>query len=114
MSTIQLSARFKIHKGQLQAFKALGKPCMEVVKEKDTGTRQYDWFFSENETECVVRETYIDSDALLAHVGNLGELFGQLLALSDFNLEIYGAPSEALVEATKPFSVSFYTFFQGM
>ena len=29
--------------------------AMQSVREKDSGTLQYDWFFNNDETECVVK-----------------------------------------------------------
>lgn len=38
MNTIQSVARFKIHPGKLDDFKRLAAKCMELAREKDTGT----------------------------------------------------------------------------
>ena len=114
MKNLQLTARFVIHDGKLEKFKELAKACMQSTKEKDTGTLQYDWYFNKEGTECVVRETYVDSDAILAHIGNLGPLLGDLLAISDFYPELYGAPSEALTNATAALKPRIYAHFQSM
>jgi len=114
MNNLQLTARFVIHNGQLKKFKELAEACMQSTKEKDTGTLQYDWYFNSDETECRVRETYVDSDAILAHIGNLGPLLGELLAITDFYPELYGEPSEALVNATKALKPKIYAHFQSM
>ncbi len=114
MTTLQLTARFVIHDGKLDEFKKVAKACMLSTKEKDTGTLQYDWYFNSDETECRVRETYVDSDAILAHIGNLGPLLGDLLAVSDFYPELYGAPSEALVNATAALKPKIYAHFQSL
>ena len=66
------------------------RACMKSVKEKDTGTLQYDWFLDADQTECVVREHYKDSDAAMEHMGNLGDLLGALLSVCDMSLEVYG------------------------
>lgn len=99
MSQLQVTARLAIHPGKLGEFKAVAAQCMESVRTRDSGTLQYDWFFSADQTECVVRETYRDSDAILEHVGNLGETLHDLLAVCDIDLEIFGAPSPALLAA---------------
>ena len=44
---------------------------MRLVRERDSGTLQYDWFFNDTRTECVVRETYKDSGAVLEHIAIL-------------------------------------------
>ncbi|MEY8021710.1 putative quinol monooxygenase [Muriicola sp. SD30] len=114
MSNIQVTAKFKIHPGKEEEFKELAQACMASVKEKDTGTLQYDWYFSRDGSECKVRETYINSDAVLAHVANLGPLFSQVLALSEFTPEIYGDASDALVGAVEVFKPEVYSHYQGL
>ena len=111
---IQITARLKIHRGKLDEFKRIAEACMKSVREKDTGASQYDWFCNEDQTECHVKERYRDSNAVLEHVANLGETFGHLLAVADFSAEVYGAPSEALLDATKDLELTVYAFFQKM
>ena len=116
MNKIQFTARFRIHAGKLDEAKKIAFECMAIVKEKEEGkgALQYDWFFSTDQTECVVRETYADSNAVLAHMGNLGEPLGQILAISDFELEIYGDMSEELQKAVAALDPKVYSFFQGL
>jgi len=116
MKKVQITAKFKIHKGKLAEFKKIASDCVVAVtkNEKGKGAIQYDWFFSPDETECVVRETYADSNAVLAHMGNVGEMLGQLLAMSDFELEVYGNPSEELQKAAAALNPKVYSFYQGI
>lgn len=72
MDAIQVTARLTIHEGKLEEFKEFAAQCMRSVRERDSGTVQYDWFFSDTHRECVVRETYKDSGAVLEHIANLG------------------------------------------
>ncbi|MBT8280281.1 MAG: antibiotic biosynthesis monooxygenase [Muriicola sp.] len=114
MTNIQVTAKFKIHPGKEEAFKDLAQACIACVKEKDSGTLQYDWFFSKDGRECRVRETYTNSDAVLAHVANLGPLFGQFLELSEFSPEIYGDASDALVGAVDAFKPEVFDYYSGL
>lgn len=116
MKKIQLTAKFKIHQGKVDEFKKIASDCVSTVtkNEKGKGALQYDWFFSPDETDCVVRETYTDSNAVLAHMGNVGELLGQLLAMSDFELEVFGNPSEELQKAAAGLNPKVYSFYQGL
>lgn len=116
MKKIQLNARFKIHPGKFDEVIQIAAECMAIVQKKEVGKGilQYDWFFSPDQTECVVRETYIDSDALMTHMGNLGEPLGRLMGTSDFELEVYGNPSEELQQAGAPLNPKVYSFFQGL
>jgi quinol monooxygenase YgiN len=116
MKEIQITAKFKIHKGKVAEFKKIASDCIVAVgeKEKGKGALQYDWFFSPDNLECVVRETYSDSNAVLAHMGNVGEMLGQLLGMSDFELEIFGNPSEELQKAGAALNPKVYSFYKGL
>ena len=114
MSRLQIAARWKIHNGELEEFKKRAEQCLSVVKAKDTDTLLFDWYFNESQTECVIIETYPDSNALLAHLGNIGDLFGSLLEVGDFEAEIYGSPSQELLNATAGLKKTIYSFYQGL
>jgi len=112
VSELKVIARFAIHGGKLEEFKAVAAGCMESVREKDSGTEQYDWFFNEDRSKCVVLETYASSDAILKHITNLGDLMGQLLGAADMELDIFGEPSAELVEAAAGLAPKIYSPFQ--
>ena len=114
MTELQLTARFAIHNGKLDEFRSLARLCMESVREKDAGTLQYDWFLSTDETECVVTERYRDSAAVLEHAANLGELLPAIAAVADLVIEIYGAPTDELLDAIAGLAPRVYSAFQSM
>lgn len=60
------------------------------------------------------RETYANSDAVLAHLGNLGELLGRLIPLGGgIELELFGSPSEQLRDALAAMNPTVFTYLQG-
>ena len=66
MSELQGIGRFKFHEvGKLEEFKRLSAQAMEIVRAKDTGTLQYEIYFSDDQSECIVLERYTDSEVLL-------------------------------------------------
>jgi quinol monooxygenase YgiN len=90
-------ARFKIQEGKLDEFKRLSAQAMEIVRTKDSGTLQYDTYFNDDESECIVLERFRDSGALIEHSENLGELVEAILAtVSVVHGELLGEPSEEL------------------
>lgn len=115
---LQLSAKMKIRPGMLDGFKSQAAECISEVKRKDTGTIQYDWFISSDNTECEIRETYENSDALLAHVENLREPLKILFEkfATDHSIMIYGDPSPQLLENAKSRRIVLktYSFLQGL
>ncbi len=46
MSRIQTSAKMKIPSGMLEEYKEQVAEYIRQIKEKDTGTLQFDWFIS--------------------------------------------------------------------
>jgi Antibiotic biosynthesis monooxygenase len=97
----------------LAEFKQLAAEALDAVR-GEPGALQYDWFFSDDGTRCVVRETYANSDAVLAHVDNVGPLLGRLVELGGgLELEVFGEPSEALRNALAAFNPPVYSFVQG-
>jgi len=90
-------ARFRIREGQLDEFERLSALAMEIVRSKDSGTLQYDTYFNEDRSECVVIERYRDSEAAMEHAANLGDLFGAVLStVSVVHGELLGEPSAEL------------------
>ena len=97
MSELMGIARFKVHEGKLDEFKRLSAQAMEIVRTKDTGTLQYDTYFNDDRSECVVVERYRDSEAAIEHAANLAELSAAVLAIvSVVHGELLGDPSAEL------------------
>lgn len=114
MEKIQITATLpNIAAENVAAFKEVAARALELTRAEAT-TLQYDWFFSDDETRCVVRETYANSDAVLAHIANVGELIGKLAELGGgLEIEAFGDPSPELLEAAAAFEPTIYRFFQG-
>ena len=99
MDELRGIARFKIHEGKLDEFKRLSAQAMEIVRTKDPGTLQYDTYFNEDQSECVVLERFTDSEALIHHADNLGDLVESILAtVTVVHGELLGEPSAELRE----------------
>jgi quinol monooxygenase YgiN len=108
------TARFKVHPGKVDEFKRLSALCMESARHKDTGTLEYIVFLNEDQTEGVVHERYRDSESLLQHVANLGELMAAIMNVADFTGEICGTPSPALVKALEGTVVRLFKLHQSL
>jgi quinol monooxygenase YgiN len=91
---IQGIGRFKFREGELEQFKRLSAQLMEIVRSKDTGTLQYEIYFNDDQSECIVLERYRDSEALVEHAGHLGDLGTAFPGL--VSSELLGQPSDEL------------------
>jgi quinol monooxygenase YgiN len=93
MKTIRVNAKFtNITSASLAAFKKVAAEALEITKGEE-GVLQYDWFLNDNETVCVVLETYQDPHALLAHITKTDKVFARLIELGGAcELEMFGNP----------------------
>ena len=113
MEHIEFNSTFRrIPAGNLDEFKKLAAQAMEVAR-TEPGTLRYDWYLNQDETACVVRETYADSDAVLMHVANLGALMPKVLeAGGGCELEMFGDPSPELLNVIGSLDLSMFALFQ--
>ena len=114
MSELQGIARFKIHEGKLEEFKRLSGQCIEIVRTKDTGTLQYEIYFNDDQSECIVHERYRDSEALIEHLANLGDIMEAILATGSVSGELLGEPSAELRAKMAGSPVRLFTPFLSM
>lgn len=63
----------------------------------DTGTLQYDLYFNDDQSECVVTERYRDSESAMEHNAHVAHLVAHLmeaiLATGSVSGELLGTPS---------------------
>ena len=114
MSELQGIARFTFHEGKLEEFKRLSAQCMEIVRSKDTGTLQYEIYFNDDQSECMVLERYRDSEALVEHAENIGDLMEAIVATGSVTGELLGEPSAALRANLADGPVRLFTPYQSM
>jgi quinol monooxygenase YgiN len=100
MTQLEVSARMTVRAGQLENFRRQVAECIRQTKEKDTKSLRYDWFLSNDETECEIREMYVSSDGLIEHREHIGEALDKLFSefADDHTVTVYGDPSPKLME----------------
>jgi quinol monooxygenase YgiN len=114
MGELQGIVRFTFHAGKVEEFKRLSAECMAIVRSKDVGTLQYDTYFNEDESKCVVLERFRDSDALIRHGENMAPLMESIMATATVEGELLGEPSEELRAQLAESPVGLFTLYQSM
>jgi len=101
MNGIRVSAKFaNVSNTNRAEFKQVAAAALNISM-REPGVLEYDWFFNDAETVCVVRETYQDSEALVAHIANLGETFQKLVDLGGgCELQLFGDPSLPMADTS--------------
>ena len=114
----ETTARLEIRDGQLDGFKQQAAEIIRQTKDKDKKPLRYDWFLSEDGTECEVRETFVDADAMLEHQQYIREAKAKLFRdfVDGHTMRFYGTPSPALAKAVEAMGVRFteFSFIQGL
>lgn len=103
--TISWNLRLAIADGKLDEVKALAVEMGEATKRDEPGTLVYEWFVTDDGTQCHTNERYADNDAAMAHIGNFGAKFaGRFLELlTPVSLDVYGPASDAVKEGLAAF-----------
>ena len=96
MSELLGIGRIKFHEGKLEEFKRLSAQAMEIVRTMDTGTLQYDIYFNDDQSQCIVIERYKDSAAVMEHGSHIGDLAESMFATGSVSSEMLGEPSAEL------------------
>ena len=105
--------KLNIGEGNIQAIKDLAPAFIEKTKQEE-GALAYEWSVSADGSELHVYERYADSDAALAHLGNVGPMLPELFALaSPITIEVYGSASDVFKEAVKDFPTNYHSQFDG-
>ncbi len=111
--TIHWLLEMQINDGQLSNFKSV-MADMVASTDKEQGTLLYEWFFSDDQSTCLISERYRDSAAALAHLDNFGAFAERFLAAATpRRFTVLGSPSAQLSEALAAFSPAYLGFEAG-
>ena len=114
MQQIELSAGFRIHPDHGDEFRELAGRLIDRVRETEPNALVYNWFLTADGKRCSVREVYRDSDAVLFHLENSGDLLAQITTCAELDLELFGPVSEALEEAVAALEPRLYGYHDGV
>ncbi len=120
MATFKLSAHMTVRPGQLEGFKKQAAEIIRLTKERDTQTLRYDWFLTDDGTECEVRELYASPQGLIEHKAHVGAALNKLFEQYADNhfMTIYGEPTSQLIELVKAQhmekQIKWFSFIKGL
>ena len=117
-TVFEATARLRIREGKLDGFKQQAAEIMRQMRAQNEKPLRYDWFLSDDGTECEVRETYVDVDSLLEHQREIAEAKMKLSRdfIDGHTMAFYGEPSPALAEVLNAMGVEYtaFSFLQGL
>lgn len=103
-------AEFSIKPGELDNFKVLVKEMVETTQANESDMMAYEFFISEDGMSCQIIERYVDSDAVMTHLGHFGPKFGgRFMALAEpKGSKVCGNPSDELKEVMRGFGAMIF------
>jgi quinol monooxygenase YgiN len=111
-------ARLKIRDDELEGFKSQVAEIVRQTREKETQPLRYDWFISDDGSECEVREAFVDADALASHQRSIGEAKAKLFHdfVAEHEMTFYGDPSPTLTGMLESMGTSYkrFSLFEGL
>jgi quinol monooxygenase YgiN len=115
---LEVHAHLKVRPGQLEGFKVQAAEIMRLTREKDTQTVRYDWFISEDGTECEVHEAYLSAQGLIDHNAHVMEARAALFEryAYDHRMVAFGEVPQELRELADKHAggIAVYSFLQGL
>lgn len=117
---LELSAHMTVRPGQLDGFRAQAAECIRLTRENDTRTLRYDWYLTEDGTECEVREAYLDARGLVEHRANVAPALQTMFERFADNhfMTVYGEPSRELRDLAEAAHMTahmkWFTFLDGL
>lgn len=118
MSQLEVHAHLKIRPGRLEGFTAQAAELMRITREQDTKTLRYDWFLTEDGSECEVHEVYLNEEGMFEH--NRHVLEARTVLFRDFafdhRMTVFGEVSPELRDLTIKHAggITVYGFLQGL
>jgi quinol monooxygenase YgiN len=114
---IHFRAEFTIEEGKIEEYKKLVQDMSRVVEANEPDTIDYQFYLNrDDETKCIVHETFANSEAVLAHNTGVASqtILPRIFSVSRIGrFDVYGNPSEELRKVLTSFSPQFYNLFAG-
>ena len=103
-------AEFSIKPDELDNFKALVQEMVEATQANEPDIMTYEFFISEDGMSCQIIERYVDSAAVMAHLGHFGSKFGdRFMAFAEpKGSKVCGNPSDELREVMSSFGATIF------
>ena len=120
MAVFEVCAHMTVRPGQLEGFKRQAAELVRITREEDKHTLRYDWFLTDDGTECEVREAYTSPDGLIEHNSHIVEARTKLFAEFADNhfMTFYGEPTPRLAALLKAHlsqgQVKFFSVVKGL
>jgi quinol monooxygenase YgiN len=113
---VRFTVDLTINPDKFDAFERVAQ-TMIARTQKEPGALGYDWCLSEDRRQCRLVETYVDANAVVAHLTGsvVQELVPKLLEVSSVSgFEVYGDPGPKAAEMLTRFGAKIFPLWRGL
>jgi quinol monooxygenase YgiN len=113
---VDTTLQVTVNEGQIQEFKNLVAEMGKAVEENEPGAKGYQFYLNEDETQCILNESYVNLEAVLAHLKGVA---AQTILPKIFNIckinrfEVFGDVNDELMKALAQMGGVNYHFLTG-
>jgi quinol monooxygenase YgiN len=101
MAQIDTTLHVSVKEGRIEEFKRLVEEMGKVVERNEPGTKKYQFYLNDDETQCVLNESYVNLDAALAHLKGIAFLtiFPKIFNISKIDrFEVFVKINESIID----------------
>jgi quinol monooxygenase YgiN len=113
---VRFTVDLTINAGKFDTFESIAQ-AMIAGSQKEPGTLGYDWCLSGDRKRCRLVETYVDANAVLAHLTGpvVQELVPKLLEASSLSgFEVYGNPGPKAAQMLAGLRAEIFELWHGL
>lgn len=102
MAQIDTTLHVTIKEERKEEFKGLSEDMSKAVENNEPGTTRYQFFLNDDQTQCVVNESYVNLEAALAHLKGVASqtILPKIFDACKVNrFEVYGEINDDLKKA---------------
>ena len=96
---IDTTLNVTIKEGQIGEFKRLVEEMGKAVQDSEPGAKRYRFYLNNDETECVLNESYVNLEAVLTHLKGVPvqTILPKIFSMCKINrFEVFGVVNEEL------------------
>ena len=111
---VYVLTEFTIAPGKVDAFKEIAQELLEVVKEKESETLRYQWYFDKDQSKSFLVEEYPNAGALRAHITHVGIILPKMMKISKPKFTVLGKPNLPAREILSASGGQMFTYWNGL
>jgi quinol monooxygenase YgiN len=113
---IHFRVEFHIDPSKIEEYKKLIQEMSREVEANEPDTLIYQFYLNKDQTKCVVHETFVNSNAAIAHNNSVASrtILPRIFSLAKISrFDVYGNPNEELLKSLASFGAESFNLFTG-